>query len=451
MSDATPDGAADADQKPQGEIGADTNAEKQSDSTQVDSPSEPTRPSPQNQRKDRLAVVVRYGHMRQIGSFRHNLDKPVVPCAKVVVRTERGVEIGEVVSCVCSNSKKQGCITPARLDEFVSANGPDFPFRRNGKVLRLANHQDVIDFRHLEGSAREEAAYCREQIREMGLSMRIVSVEHLLGGERIIFSFSSQTRVDFRELVRRLAAQYHTRIEMRQVGARDEARLVADYERCGRRCCCQQFIKDLKPVSMRMAKTQKATLDPAKISGRCGRLMCCLRYEDAGYEDLRKKLPRKNTWVRTEELTGRVLAGQILTQLIRVALPDGAIRSIHNEDITEYNVAPPDKDAKTPLRREPRKPKPEAKSSTESAPTETDGEPQKTGKKRRRRKRKRRSDDTVQTTSNQQTSSAPADNSAKPQGDQSQPSGEGAEGRPKKKRRRRRKRKKKPDANQPNQ
>jgi len=108
--------------------------------------------------------------------------------------------------------------------------------------------------------------------------MKIVAAEHLLGGERIIFYFTSETRVDFRELVRALAQEYHTRIEMRQVGARDEAKLIADYERCGRLCCCAAYMKDLKPVSMRMAKQQKATLDPTKISGRCGRLMGCRRY-----------------------------------------------------------------------------------------------------------------------------------------------------------------------------
>jgi len=173
--------------------------------------------------------------------------------------------------------------------------------------------------------------------------MRLVTVEHLLGGERIIFYFSSETRVDFRDLVRLLATQFRTRIEMRQVGARDEARLVADYERCGQRCCCQQFLKDLKPVSMRMAKTQKATLDPSKISGRCGRLMCCLRYEDVGYEELRKKLPRKNTWVQTAAgVVGKVVDGQIITQLVRLWLVDNTQIVVPNEEIQARDVpAPP--------------------------------------------------------------------------------------------------------------
>jgi hypothetical protein len=147
--------------------------------------------------------------------------------------------------------------------------------------------------------------------------------------------------VDFRDLVRELASEYRTRIEMRQVGARDESRLVADYERCGQRCCCQQFLKDLRPVSMRMAKVQKATLDPSKISGRCGRLMCCLRYEDASYTDLKKNLPRRNTWVRSETYFGRVADTRILTQLVRVQVADGSMVAIPVDEILERDLKPP--------------------------------------------------------------------------------------------------------------
>jgi len=290
-------------------------------------------------------VIVRYGQMRQIGEFRHSLAVPPTASTKVVARTERGVELGEVLMAVNPNCATacHRCINDKVLRDYIQGCGEEYPYRRDGKILRLANPQDVIDQRHLETGAREEGTYCRQQIRELNLPMRLVTVEHLLGGERIIFYFSAETRVDFRELVRRLATQYRTRIEMRQVGARDEARLVADYERCGQRCCCQQFLKDLKPVSMRMAKTQKATLDPSKISGRCGRLMCCLRYEDVGYEELRKKLPRKNIWVKAADGTlGKVLEGQILTQLVRVLLPDFTQAVIANEDIVERDVPSPE-------------------------------------------------------------------------------------------------------------
>jgi len=289
-------------------------------------------------------VVVRYGHMQQIGEFRHGLAVPPTPGTKVVIRTERGVELGEVLQAVnrqCSSACRR-CINDGVLRDFIRACGDEYPYRRDGKILRLANPQDVVEHRHLETNAREEGAYCRQQIRELNLPMRLVTVEHLLGGERIIFYFNAETRVDFRELVRHLATQYRTRIEMRQVGARDEARLVGDYERCGQRCCCQQFLKDLRPVSMRMAKTQKATLDPSKISGRCGRLMCCLRYEDEGYEELRRQLPHKNIWVKTKDgVVGKVLDGQIITQLVRVLLPDFTQTVIANEEIVERDVAAP--------------------------------------------------------------------------------------------------------------
>ena len=310
--------------------------------------------------RPRKTAVVRYGLMGLIGEFAHGLEGPPPGGSHMVVRTERGVELGEVITGVCDEKCAAG-IGRECLQGYLDANGPEYPFRRDGKVLRPANQQDLIDFRHLESSAKEAAGFCRQQIHEFSLPMKLVAVEHLLGGERIIFYFAAESRVDFRELVRRLASQYRTRIEMRQVGARDEARLVGDYERCGQRCCCQQFLKDLKPVSMRMAKTQKATLDPTKISGRCGRLMCCLRYEDAGYEELRKLLPRRNTWVRTADgVLGRVIETQILTQLVGLAMPDGTTHPVANEEIVERDLPAPkppeqsSQDRRPPLRAEPR-------------------------------------------------------------------------------------------------
>jgi len=299
-----------------------------------------TPPAQQAQENKQPTVVVRYGMMGTVGQFRHNLKAPPAPGMKVVVRTDRGVELGEIVTDVCEGPAGC-CVAPQRLAEFLAACGSDYPFRRDGKVLRQANHQDIVDQRHLAGSAREEATFCRQQVEKLKLKMKLVAVEHLLGGERIVFYFSAESRVDFRELVRHLAAQYRTRIEMRQVGARDEARLVGDYERCGRQCCCRVFLKYLKPVSMRMAKMQKATLDPSKISGRCGRLMCCLRFEDTGYEELRAKLPHKNTWVRTSEVIGRVVDTQILTQLVRLETPEGTRVVVANEEIVERDVKPP--------------------------------------------------------------------------------------------------------------
>lgn len=304
-------------------------------------------------------VVARYGLMGFLGEFRYNDKQRIRPGNKVVIRTDRGVELGEVVSLVnrtrpkepdASGEPRDECascpcpaqsVTPDALNRFLKASSDNYPFRRGGRVLRVANPQDLIDFRHLCTSSDEECKYCREQIKDRNLPMRLVKAEHMLGGERIVFYFTAETRVDFRNLVRDLASQFRTRIEMRQVGARDEARLVADYERCGRHCCCKEFLKDLKPVSMRMAKVQKATLDPTKISGRCGRLMCCLRYEDDCYEELKKTLPRRNTWVRTKTHIGCVVDGQIITQLVRLSLYDGTFVVVPVEDILERNITPP--------------------------------------------------------------------------------------------------------------
>ena len=286
-------------------------------------------------------VVVRYGRMGHVGMFCHHLESVPEAGTMLVVRSERGTELGRTLVNV-GDEPGRGFIPQESLDEYLRANGPDYPFHQGGQVLRLANPQDLNDQQHLDRSAGEEAAYCRGQIAQLHLEMKLVDVEHLLGGERIVFCFTAAQRVDFRELVKRMATQYHTRIEMRQVGARDEARLAADYERCGRHCCCRQFLKFLKPITMRMARMQKATLDPTKISGRCGRLMCCLRFEDATYEELANALPKKNTWIRTaDDLVGKVTDMQLLTQLVELKLPDGQRRVVPNEDIAERDVAEP--------------------------------------------------------------------------------------------------------------
>jgi cell fate regulator YaaT (PSP1 superfamily) len=412
---------------------AKNNAEDAQNAGEADRPpAKPVKPS----------LVARYGLMQYVGQFRHSLDESPTRGSKVVLRTDRGVELGEVIANVVNEeTEKPGDVARSQLEQFIKDNGgSEYPFRRTGKVLRLANKQDIIDQRHLDSNARDEAVYCRKQIAEFGLEMKLVSVEHLLGGERIVFYFTAEHRVDFRELVRTLAGQYRTRIEMRQVGARDEARLVADYERCGQRCCCQQFLKKLKPVSMRMAKVQKATLDPSKISGRCGRLMCCLRYEDDTYRDLKKRLPHKNTWVRTEECCGQVKGCQIITQLVELRLQDGTREVVPNEAIVERDIKEPpppeDRRAKKPPRekkaddaaKQPsRKPDDQGKSDAgkdtgKDSGDQGDGRPK---KKRRRRRRKK-----------------------KPSGDQSQnqtkggDSNQGDGDKPKKKRRRRRKKKK---------
>lgn len=281
--------------------------------------------------------AVRYGYMNYVGEFRYAQGMLFGCGGKVVIQTQRGIEIGQQVSLTCTGCDKS--IKRQTMLDYVKNSGPDFFQLKSGRILREATPQDLIEERHLNEGSREKILRARELAREMNLEMKFVACEHLFGGERIIFHFMAEGRIDFREFVRQLAHEYHTRIEMHQVGARDEARLVADYEICGRECCCKNFLKTLRPVSMRMAKLQKATLDPSKVSGRCGRLRCCLRYEHEGYEELDKKLPRVGARVRTDEGIGTVRDRQILTQLMTILYDDGdRIETVGVEDVLERNL-----------------------------------------------------------------------------------------------------------------
>jgi cell fate regulator YaaT (PSP1 superfamily) len=163
--------------------------------------------------------------------------------------------------------------------------------------------------------------------------MELVDVEHLFGGERLIFYFLAEKRVDFRELVKDLAREYQTRIEMRQIGVRDEAKLLADYGDCGKPVCCNTHMVTMPPVSMRMAKLQKSTLDPSKISGRCGRLKCCLRFEQDVYEEFQRELPPVGARVVTRKGQGRVLAQEVLARKVLVEFEDHRRTLVGAEEI----------------------------------------------------------------------------------------------------------------------
>ena len=164
---------------------------------------------------------------------------------------------------------------------------------------------------------------CNNIIKQRHLQMELVDVEHLFGNERIVFYFLAEKRVDFRDLVKDLAREFKTRIEMRQIGVRDEAKLLADYGDCGKPVCCNTHLPVMPPVSMRMAKLQKSTLDPSKISGRCGRLKCCLRFEQDVYEEFHSELPAAGTRVVTNKGSGRVLSQEILARKLLVEFEDG--------------------------------------------------------------------------------------------------------------------------------
>jgi cell fate regulator YaaT (PSP1 superfamily) len=223
---------------------------------------------------------------------------------------------------------------PEQIADYYKASDMEIACDCVGRFMRYATSADVSEHERFSEIAREEVACCQRFARDMRLAMRVVDAEHVLGGERIIFYFTAEGRIDFRDLVHKLSHEFQTRIEMRQIGARDEAKLLGDVESCGQECCCRRFLRYLKPVNMRMAKMQKATLDPSKISGYCGRLKCCLRYEDITYAELKQRLPRKNSRVRTAKGEGRVVDGQILTQLVIVEFESGEREAFPVDEIT---------------------------------------------------------------------------------------------------------------------
>ncbi|MCH7992806.1 MAG: hypothetical protein IIB57_00020 [Planctomycetes bacterium] len=283
-------------------------------------------------------TAVRFGYMRYIGEFSHPAGMKFTCGARVVVQTKRGVEIGEQVSLTCSGCSKS--VTRDRVKAWVQTCGRDSFIFDGGRILREATSADLAEYVHIQEGAKERRDFCQEAANRLNLPLRIIECECPFGGERIVFYFTAAERVDFRTLVKDLATEYRTRIEMRQVGARDEARLLADYETCGREVCCKVFLKTLKPVSMRMAKLQKATLDPSQVSGRCGRLKCCLRYEHVGYEELDKKLPRMGKRVRTNHGDGVVIARQVLTQLLQIRTDSDEVISVAVEDILIGDAKP---------------------------------------------------------------------------------------------------------------
>lgn len=261
-------------------------------------------------------VTIRYGILRNIEEF-YTSNPTLKKGDKVVIRSSRGVELGEVVS------------QPQEIDDNTSVPGM-------GEVLYKVTEEDKRKQKEIEENIiPSEFSFCQRKIKEHNLPMKLASVEHLFGSKKIIFYFLAKGRVDFRELVKDLAKEYKSRIEMKQIGVRDEARLLAEYEHCGRELCCRTFLKDLEPITMKMAKNQKATLDPSKISGRCGRLMCCLRYEDNAYEELKHYLPKKGTLIMTTKGVGEVVDYDILQQKVTMETTDKKLIIVSKDEILE--------------------------------------------------------------------------------------------------------------------
>jgi len=259
--------------------------------------------------------IARHGSMRSLGEFEAPAGTSFARGQQAVMRTPRGLEIGDI-------------LCPSRPEAMQMIAEPT-----TGQIVRALTEADRERMEKIRAGLSREFDLARGHIAELRLQMQLVDVEHLFGGERIVFYFLSEKRVDFRELVKVLAREFQTRIELRQIGVRDEAKLLADFGDCGKPVCCNTHMSVMPPVSMKMAKLQKSTLDPSKISGRCGRLKCCLRFEQDVYEEFQAELPPINCRVVTAKGQGRVLAQEILARKLLVEFEDGRRLPVAAEEV----------------------------------------------------------------------------------------------------------------------
>lgn len=306
-------------------------------------------------------VTARYSDMSLVGEFLCE-DETIKRGDAVVLQTERGTELGEILKDPAPYSPQAPPAAPEQGEQPPvpetaaprSEGGEPGAPSKPGSVLRRAVPEDIRKTRDIrQKNCPAEQEYCEKKIRELKLPMKLVHVEHLFGGEKIIFYFIADGRVDFRELVKDLAREYRTRIEMKQIGVRDEARILGDRERCGMQLCCRMFLKSFEPITMKMAKSQKATLDPSKISGHCGRLMCCLRYEDKIYSEYKKKLPKKGSRVITAQGIGEVITYDILAQTVTIETDDRRRLHVSISDITGRDTRGRDNGPQKPPRDRP--------------------------------------------------------------------------------------------------
>jgi cell fate regulator YaaT (PSP1 superfamily) len=284
------------------------------------------------------SVTVRYGVLRLINDFKTKLSD-LKRGESVVVKTDRGTELGVVISPSNVMAVEESPVSSQ--NKTVQGENNENIQLSMGEVLRRVAPEDL---KEVDSINREkipkELEFCQKKVKDFNLQMKIISAENLLGGEKVIFYFLADGRIDFRDLVKELAKEYKTRIELRQIGVRDKARLLGDFEHCGQEICCRTFLKDLEPVTMKMAKQQKTMMDPSKISGRCSRLMCCLRFEDETYTELKQKLPRKGSRVSTKKGIGDIVDVNILSQEITIELEGGDKVKVNASEIIEVIKGP---------------------------------------------------------------------------------------------------------------
>jgi len=267
----------------------------------------PVDPAPQQ--------IVRYGAMRYLGVFTAPPSLVFDRQSQLILNTERGTEVGQWL-----------CVGTAPM---IAA----LPAPTRGEILRVADARDSDRIAQMASLKPKYADKARELVHGQRLGMQIVDVEQLFGAERLLFYFIAENRVDFRDLVKSLAREFHVRIELRQINPREETRLIADYGDCGRPVCCNSFLVEMPQISMRMAKLQKSTLDPNKITGRCGRLKCCLRYEQDVYELHQAELPAVGKRIVTKVGQGRVLAQELLARQVLVEFEDGRRQPVPIADV----------------------------------------------------------------------------------------------------------------------
>ena len=221
----------------------------------------------------------------------------------VVVETARGLEYGKIV------------VGPKEIEEekLISPLKP---------IIRIATEEDKAIYRENKEKAKETFEICQQKIKEHGLTMFLIDCEYTFDRNKLIFYFTAEGRIDFRELVKDLASVFRTRIELRQIGVRDEVKRIGGNGVCGRELCCCSFLSDFEAVSIKMAKEQNLSLNPSKISGNCGRLMCCLRYEQEAYEEKLARMPKIGAIVKTEDGEGTVDSIETLKEKIRVKFED---------------------------------------------------------------------------------------------------------------------------------
>ncbi len=231
----------------------------------------------------------------------------------VIVETTRGTEYAQ-------------CIRENNMIDEIELTAPLRP------VVRKAEPEDLLVLEKNREREKKALSICQQKITEHGLDMKLVRAEYAFDGGKVVFYFTSEGRVDFRALVKDLAGTLHTRIELRQIGVRDEAKLLGGLGICGKPFCCSQFLEEFQPVSIKMAKTQNLSLNPTKISGTCGRLMCCLKYEQEAYEDLVKHAPKQESFVETPDGAGTVSGINLLRQTVQVRLESDpeTPRTYHN-------------------------------------------------------------------------------------------------------------------------